>query len=227
MRRFRPIFKWAKRLMLLFFATSILAVIIYGIVPVPVTPLMVIRTVEQVTQGTRPKLAHKWVSGKKISNNLKRAVIASEDQRFYEHWGFDVTQIQKATRENRWRKRPRGASTISQQTAKNVFLWPESSWVRKGLEAYFTVLIELFWTKDRILVVYLNSMETGEGIYGAQAVAREHFGTTAERLTRSQSALIAATLPNPRRFDSAHPSRFIRSRQQQILHQMQYIQLPE
>jgi len=213
--------------MLLFFATSILAVIIYGIVPVPLTPLMVIRAVEQLSQGMKPTISHDWVSGKQISNHLKRAVIASEDQRFYEHWGFDVIQIKKATRENKWRRRPRGASTISQQTAKNVFLWPESSWVRKGLETYFTVLIEVFWTKDRILAVYLNSMETGKGIYGAQAVAEEHFNTTAEKLTRSQSALIAATLPNPRRFNSAFPSRYIRNRQQQILQQMQYIQLPD
>jgi monofunctional glycosyltransferase len=227
MKALRQIFNWVKRLMLLFFVTSILAVIVYGIVPVPITPLMVIRVVEQMAQGIKPKLSHEWVSGKRISNNLKRAVIASEDQRFYEHWGFDVIQIKKATRENKWRKRPRGASTISQQTAKNVFLWPRSSWIRKGLETYFTVLIELFWTKNRIVIVYLNSMETGKGIYGAQAVAEEHFNTTAENLTRSQSALIAATLPNPRRFNSAYPSRYIRSRQQRILQQMRHIQLPD
>lgn len=227
MKALRLFFNWVKRLLLLFFATSILAVIVYGIVPVPLTPLMVIRSVEQMAQGIKPKLSHDWVSGKRISTNIKRAVIASEDQRFYEHWGFDVIQIKKATRENKWRKRPRGASTITQQTAKNVFLWPKSSWVRKGLETYFTVLIELFWTKDRILVVYLNSMETGKGIYGAQAVAEEHFNTTAEKLTRSQSALIAATLPNPRRFNSAYPSRYIRNRQQRILRQMGNIKLPE
>ncbi len=227
MKAIRQLFSWIQRLILLFFATSILAVIIYGIVPVPITPLMIIRTVEQMIDGTKPKLSHDWVSGKHISNSLRRAVIASEDQRFYEHWGFDVIQIKKATRENKWRKRPRGASTISQQTAKNVFLWPKSSWVRKGLETYFTVLIELFWTKDRILTVYLNSMETGKGIYGAQAVAEEHFNTTAEKLTRSQSALIAATLPNPRRFNSAYPSNYIWKRQQQILNQMRYIKLPD
>lgn len=227
MKAIRQFFSWVNRLILLFFATSILAVVIYGIVPVPITPLMIIRTVEQMIDGTKPKLSHDWVSGKRISDNLRRAVIASEDQRFYEHWGFDVIQIKKATRENKWRKRPRGASTISQQTAKNVFLWPKSSWVRKGLETYFTVLIELFWTKDRILTVYMNSMETGKGIYGAQAVAEEHFDTSAERLTRSQSALIAATLPNPRRFNSAYPSGYVRRRQQHILHQMRYISLPE
>ncbi len=227
MRTLRQFFNWFKRLLLLLFSTSVLAVIIYGIVPVPVTPLMIIRSVEQMAQGVTPRLAHKWVSDKHISKNLKRAVIASEDQRFYEHWGFDVIQIKKASRENKWRKRPRGASTISQQTAKNVFLWPKSSWVRKGLETYFTVLIELFWSKDRILEVYLNSMETGKGIYGAQAVAEEHFNTTAENLTRKQSALIAATLPNPRRFNSEYPSRYIRNRQQQILRQMRHIQLPD
>lgn len=227
MKAFRRLFTWVKRLILLFFASTILAVVIYGIVPVPVTPLMVIRVVQQVADGQKPKLKHSWVSGSQISDHLKLAVIASEDQRFYEHMGFDLNQIKKAQRENKWRKRPRGASTISQQTAKNVFLWPKSSWFRKGLEVYFTVLIELFWTKDRILTVYLNSMETGNGLYGAQAVAREHFGTTANLLTQSQSALIAATLPNPRRFNSANPSPYIRKRQQQIIRQMRTIRIPE
>jgi len=226
MALFKP-FKWLKRLVLLFFASTILAVVIYGILPVPVTPLMVIRTVEQLAKGDMPTLKHRWVADKNLSINLKKAVIASEDQRFYEHWGFDVKQIKKATKENRWRNRPRGASTISQQTAKNVFLWPKSSWLRKGLEVYFTVLIETFWTKDRILVVYLNCMETGKGLYGAEAVAREHFNTSAERLTKAQSALIAATLPNPRRFNSHYPSSYIKRRQQQILRQMRYVHLPD
>jgi len=170
---------------------------------------------------------HDWESSSHISNNLKRAVIASEDQRFFEHWGFDTKQIQKAIRQNQYRKRPRGASTISQQTAKNVFLWPRSSWYRKGLEVYFTVLIEVFWSKDRILEVYLNSMETGNGIYGAESVARYHFHTTAEQLTRRQAALIAATLPNPRRFNSEHPSGYVIRRQGQILRQMHYMVLPQ
>jgi monofunctional biosynthetic peptidoglycan transglycosylase len=187
---------------------------------------MVIRTVQQLGNGDKIAFHHTWVPKEKISNNLKRAVITSEDQQFYYHWGFDVKQISNAVQENARRKRPRGASTISQQTAKNVFLWPESSWYRKGIEVYFTVLIEAFWSKDRILEVYLNSIEMGKGIYGAEAVAKEHFKTTAAKLNASKSALIAATLPNPIRFNSQHPSRYIRLRQGEILSQMKYIELP-
>lgn len=227
MKPIRKALSLLKRLVLFFFLSTILAVIIYGIFPVPLTPLMVIRTVEQLGDGMKPTLVHDWKSRQNISNHLKRAVIASEDQRFYEHWGFDVVQIKKATKENKWRKRPRGASTISQQTAKNVFLWPKSSWVRKGLEVYFTGLIEVFWSKDRILEVYLNCMETGKGLYGAEAVAKKHFHTSAARLSAGQSALIAATLPNPRRFNSAYPSPYIKRRQGAILRQMRYIQLPD
>jgi len=188
---------------------------------------MGIRMVEQIAAGESVKCYHKWVPYNEISDHLKRAVIASEDQRFFQHNGFDRVEIEKAMKENKKRRRPRGASTISQQTAKNVFLWPQSSWVRKGLEAYFTVLIEFFWPKERILEVYLNCMETGNGIYGAEAVANRHFNTTASKLTAAQSALIAATLPNPRRFSSKNPSPYMLKRQQQILRQMQNIQLPK
>lgn len=224
---FRKIGKIVRLALLIFFSTTLFFVLIYRFVPVYVTPLMVIRTVEQVLTGEPIVWKHHWVSSEKISNHLKRAVIASEDQRFYDHWGFDTKQIKKAVRQNKYRKRPRGASTISQQTAKNVFLWPKSSWYRKGFEVYFTVLIEFLWSKDRILEVYLNSMETGVGIYGAESVAKAHFNTHAKKLTRYQSALIAASLPNPRRFHSGKPSRYIRNRQQQILHQMRYIHLPD
>ncbi|MDD4921069.1 MAG: monofunctional biosynthetic peptidoglycan transglycosylase [Bacteroidales bacterium] len=219
--------RFIKILTILFFASSILAVIVLRFLPVYITPLMVIRTIQQMSEGEKPTFHHQWVSRKHISKNLKRAVIASEDQLFYDHWGFDVGQIKKAVHENGRRKKPRGASTISQQTAKNVFLWPKSSWLRKGLESYFTVLIEVFWSKDRILEVYLNSMETGDGIYGAEAVAQDHFHTKAENLTKRQSALIAATLPNPIRFNSRHPSSYIRRRQAQIQRQMRYVRLPE
>ena len=151
------------------------------------------------------------------------AVIASEDNRFATHNGFDFIEIQKAIKENETRKRKRGASTISQQTAKNVFLWPQSSWVRKGLEVYFTVLIEFFWSKERIMEVYLNSIEMGDGIYGVEAVAEQHFGINAYNLTRADCALIAATLPNPRRYSSKTPSPYMRKRQRQIMHQMTFI----
>jgi len=223
----RKIWKFLKRLILAFFIISFLSVIVYSFLPVPITPLMVIRSVQQKKTGMKPIMHHDWVSGNKISKNLKKAVIASEDQRFYEHWGFDIHQIKKATKENQYRRRPRGASTITQQTAKNVFLWPKSSWVRKGLEVYFTVMIEVFWSKDRILEVYLNSIEMGKGIYGAEAVANYNFNTTAAKLTRGQSALIAATLPNPIRFNSKYPSGYIYRRQGQILRQMRYVRLPK
>lgn len=216
-----------KKLILAFFFISVFSVIVYRFVPVPLTPLMIIKYFEQKESGMQPVIHHDWVSKKKISNNLKKAVIASEDQRFYDHWGFDLEQIKKATKENTRRRRPRGASTISQQTAKNVFLWPKSSWLRKGLEVYFTGLIEVFWSKDRILEVYLNSIEMGRGIYGAEAVAKYHFNTNAGKLTKNQSALIAATLPNPVRFSSKFPSGYVYRRQGQILRQMKYIKLPD
>jgi len=158
-----------------------------------------------------------------ISPHLPMAVIASEDNRFATHNGFDFIEIRKAMKENEKRKRKRGASTISQQTAKNVFLWPQSSWLRKGFEVYFTWMIELFWSKKRIMTVYLNSIEMGKGIYGAQAAARYKFHTTAAKLTAGQCALIAATLPNPLRFDSANPSSYIRKRQGQILRLMKLV----
>lgn len=223
----KKIVRVLKKIVLWFFILSIGAVIVYRFVPVFFTPLMGIRTVEQIAAGESVKCYHKWVPYNEISDHLKRAVIASEDQRFFQHNGFDRVEIEKAMKENKKRRRPRGASTISQQTAKNVFLWPQSSWVRKGLEAYFTVLIEFFWPKERILEVYLNCMETGNGIYGAEAVANRHFNTTASKLTAAQSALIAATLPNPRRFSSKNPSPYMLKRQQQILRQMQNIQLPK
>lgn len=217
------ILRFIRNLLLFFFVSTLLAVIIYRFVPVYVTPLMVIRSVQQIVSGDKPTCKHTWVSFDKISPHLPMTVIASEDNRFVEHNGFDFKEIEKAIKENEKRKRKRGASTISQQTAKNVFLWPQSSWVRKGLEVYFTFLIETFWSKERIMTVYLNSIEMGKGIYGAQATAKYKFNTTAAKLTKGQCALIAATLPNPIRFDSAHPSSYILKRQKQILRLMNLV----
>ena len=151
--------------------------------------------------------------------------MASEDARFLKHHGFDYKAIEHAAMRNikHPEKRKLGASTISQQTAKNVFLWPGRSWLRKGLEVYFTMLIEVMWPKERIMEVYLNSIEMGEGIYGADAVAEYHFGTTADKLTRAQCALIAVSLPNPRRFNSAKPSGYMLKRQKRILHEMKFV----
>jgi len=222
----RKVFKHLLRLIISLVALSILFVLLYKFVPVPYTPLMLIRYFEQKKEVEKPVIHHKWIPLEEISINLQRAVIASEDQRFFEHKGFDLEQIQKARKENETRRRPRGASTITQQTAKNVFLWPRSSWFRKGLETYFTVLLEIFWSKERILEVYLNSIEMGKGIYGAQAVAREHFNTSARALTRYQASLIAATLPNPLRFNSRTPSAYILRRSREILRQMNWITRP-
>lgn len=212
-----------RNLLLLFFLSTLLAVIVYRYIPIYITPLMVIRSVQQIVSGEKPTCKHTWVSFDKISPYLPIAVVASEDNRFAEHNGFDFKEIEKAMKENEKRKRKRGASTISQQTAKNVFLWPQSSWVRKGFEVYFTFLIEKFWSKERIMEVYLNSIEMGNGIYGAQAAAKYKFKTTAAKLSRGQCALIAATLPNPIRFDSAHPSPYIAKRQQQIMKLMNLV----
>lgn len=216
--------------MVAFFASTILSVILLRFVPVLITPTMLIRCVQQVTEGRELKLKHYWVPLERISKDMPLAVIASEDAQFMNHHGFDFNAIVHAAERNRKHpeKRKLGASTISQQTAKNVFLWPGRSWVRKGFEAYFTVLIELFWSKERIMEVYLNSIEMGEGIYGAEAVALEHFQVTAKQLTRSQCALIAATLPNPRRFSSKSPSAYMLKRQQRILHEMRFVkQFPD
>jgi monofunctional biosynthetic peptidoglycan transglycosylase len=194
-----------------------LAVFILRFVPVYYTPLMVIRVFEQVKEKKKIRLQHKWVSVSKIAQPLIQAVVASEDNLFQEHNGFDLAQIEKARNEAEAGKRVRGASTISQQTAKNVFLWPGKTYIRKGLEVYFTLLIELFWSKERIMEVYLNSIEMGNGVYGAEAVAEAHFRKHAYELTKEEAALIAATLPNPRKFNSANPSDYMLRRQSQIM----------
>ena len=221
LKKITSFFRWV---LILFFASSIGAVIAFKYLPVPCSPLMFIRLFQQVKRGEEMKLKHSWVPLDSISPYLPLAVWASEDQRFFNHSGFDMEEIKKAQKEAQDGKRQRGASTISQQTAKNVFLWPTSSWVRKGFEAYFTVLIEVFWDKHRIMEVYLNTIEMGDGIYGAEAVAREHFGCAAKDLNKSQCALIAATLPNPLKFDSSHPSQYMYRRQTWILRQMRNLQ---
>jgi len=207
-----------------FIGSTVLAVILFRYVPVFITPLMVIRCVEQVENGETPTLHHTWTALEDISPHLPVAVMASEDQRFLLHHGFDMDAIGKAVKRNMQGGKNRlGASTITQQTVKNVFLWPGRSWLRKGLEAYFTVLVELMWSKQRIMEVYLNSIEMGSGIYGASAVAEYHFGKTAKELSRADCALIAATLPSPRRYSSKAPSKYIKARQRKIQHEMRFI----
>ena len=214
------------KLPLAFFVLTFLWALILRWCPVYVTPLMIQRTIEY--RGDKNYHIHKtWVPYKRISPEMARAVIASEDNLFDKHSGFDWKAIKQAQKEYESGKRRRGGSTISQQTAKNVFLWPDRSWLRKGLETYFTFLIELMWSKQRIMEVYLNSIEMGDGIYGVEEVARLHFGTNASELTRADCALIAATLPNPRRFSSLSPSRYMLKRQRQIQEQMVHIPLLE
>ena len=215
--------------MVAFFASTILSVAALRWLPVYFTPLMFIRLAQQAGAGERLTLHHHWVPLEDISPSLSTAVIASEDARFLEHHGFDYKAIEHAAMRNMKHpeKRKIGASTISQQTAKNVFLWPGRSWLRKGFEVYFTTLIEIFWSKQRIMEVYLNSIEMGDGIYGADAVAEWHFNTQASQLTKAQCALIAVSLPNPRRFNSANPSAYMLKRQKRILHEMKFVKTLE
>ena len=214
------IFKW---MVVAFFGSTILAVVALRFIPVYFTPLMFIRCAQQISKGEEIKLKHHWVPLSDISRHLPVAVMASEDQRFLLHHGFDYNAIEQAAMSNLKGGKKRGGSTISQQTAKNVFVWPGRSRVRKGLEAYFTVLIEMTWSKQRIMEVYLNSIEMGPGIYGADAVAQQHFDKTASELFRSECALIAATLPNPIKFSSKSPSPYMQKRKRQIEQQMRFM----
>ena len=203
---FRHVGRWLAYLLIFFFTSTILAVVAVKYIPVYYTPLMVLRCMEQIADGRTPKIDHQWVPLSQMSHNLPQAVVASEDNRFLAHHGFDTEEIARAYLESRRGGRERGASTISQQTAKNVFLWPGHSWVRKGFEAYFTVLIENIWGKERIMEVYLNSIEMGDGIYGVKAACRHSFDKDCGDVTKHEAALIAASLPAPLERDSKHPS---------------------
>ena len=199
------------KLPLAFFALTFLWVLILRWCPVYVTPLMIQRTIEY--SGDKNYHIHKiWVSYERISPEMARAVIANEDKLLNMTNGFDWKAIKQAQKEYESGRRRRGGSTISQQTAKNVFLLPHKSMIRKGFEAYFTVLIELLWDKQRIMEVYLNVAEMGKGIFGAEAAAEHHFGTSAAKLTRRQACLIAACLPNPQKRNAGKPSAYISSR---------------
>ena len=208
------------RVIYFFLITTILSVVLFRFFPVPITPLMLIRLKEQSANNKSWKLKKDWVAKEEISDNLKLAVISSEDQNFFNHFGFDFDAIQKAYKQNKKGKKIKGASTITQQTAKNLFLWPGRSYVRKALEAYFTFLIEVFWSKDRILEVYLNIIEMGDGVYGAESAANEFFNTSAKKLNKNQSALIAAVLPNPLKWSAKNPSGYINWKKQRIVSRM-------
>ena len=208
------------RVVLFLFVTSFGAVVVLKYVPIWVTPLVVSRWIDTFGTDESSHVYKKWRSYDDISKEAALAVIASEDQAFPRHWGFDFDEIQDAIRENQHRKRPRGASTITQQVAKNVFLWSGRSYVRKGLEVYFTVLIELIWGKRRILEVYLNVAETGPMTFGVEAASQRFYHHSAADLSRNEAARIAAVLPNPILLSIRNPSNYVQRRTRQIARQM-------
>lgn len=223
MKKFRKfLFRFLKYFLILFFGSSVLFVVLYRFLNPPVTPLMMIRLGQQKINGEPMQLKKDWKSLKDISPQLQLAVVASEDNHFIEHSGFDFEAIKKARdyNDNKKGRKIHGASTISQQTAKNVFLWSGRSWIRKGLEVYFTFLIETVWGKKRIMEVYLNVIEMGDGIYGAEAASQKYFNKPAAYLSRDQAALIAAILPNPRKWNPSRPSAYLLNREQWILWNM-------
>jgi monofunctional biosynthetic peptidoglycan transglycosylase len=208
-----PAIKVAKKVTLWasvgFFVSTVFTVILLKWVPVYYTPLVFIRTFEYALEGKWVSIQKDWTPIEEISPHLQKAVIASEDPKFLSHNGFDFEAIAKAINANKHRKVKMGASTISQQTAKNVFLYPSRTYFRKGLEVYFTVLIETFWGKKRILEVYLNSIELGPGIYGAEAAAAHYYGKSSSKLNPGEAHLFAAILPNPRKWSPKRPTNFV------------------
>lgn len=210
----------AGKILLWFVLVSVLWVLAYRFINPPITFLMIQRNWERKADGKLPKTEKEWVKFEDISDNMKRAAVSAEDQLFLQHMGFDVKAMEKALANNASGKKIKGGSTISQQTAKNVFLWPGRSYIRKAFEAYFTLLIEILWSKERILEVYLNVIEMGDGIYGAQAAAQAYYGKSCSKLTKRQAALIAACFPNPLRWTPDKPTKYIRHRQYLILRNM-------
>lgn len=206
-----------------FFVSSNLLVLVFKFVDPPLTPLMLIRVAEQKFSGKTPRIRQEWRELKTISDNLQLAVMASEDQKFCDHTGFDWDAIDNAMEQNGRSKRVRGGSTITQQTAKNLFLWPQRSWIRKGFEAYFTVLIEFWWSKHRIMETYLNIIEIGEGVYGVEAAAKYYYNHSAKRMTAAEAATLAAILPNPRKWSASKPLPGVKRRRTWILGQMRNV----
>lgn len=214
---------YLKKIAIWFFGISILLVILFKWVPVPATPLMFVRCIEQKMAGKDMVCSHDWVPIDEMATSMQKAVISSEDGTFLAHNGFDFEAMQKAFASNNRGKKLKGGSTISQQTAKNVFLWQGRSYIRKGLEAYFTVLIELIWGKKRIMEVYLNSIEMGDGVYGVEAASRFWYGKSAQDLTNREAAGIAAILPNPRKFRANRSSGYIENKKGKIVKLMRYV----
>ncbi|MEJ5285788.1 MAG: Monofunctional biosynthetic peptidoglycan transglycosylase [Candidatus Kapaibacterium sp.] len=223
------ILKLIGKLVVFFFVSSISIVIVYKFIPPPITPIMILRVFEGWFEGKNVGINKQWVPYDNISKNVFRAVVSAEDARFMFHKGFDWDAIEAARRYNQAKKgrKLRGASTISMQTAKNAFLWHGRNYVRKALEAYFTVLIEFIWGKKRILEVYVNIIEFGEGIYGVQAASKHFFNKDAKDLTRREAALLAAVLPNPRRWSPIAPTPYIEKRVDFIQGRMNSVVIPK
>ena len=223
----KKIIRWSIRIAVGFLAVSLFLVLFFRFVPIPATFLMLERHCESRPADAKPYHFQKeWVSIDDISEHLVLAVVCSEDQHFEEHSGFDIDAIEKAIEQNKKRKKKgkpiHGASTISQQTAKNVFLWQGRNFIRKGFEVYFTLLIETFWSKKRIMEAYLNVIEMGDGIFGAEAASLTYFGKHAKDITPREAALLAAVLPNPREYSAINPSSYVRKKQAWIMRQMSY-----
>ena len=223
----KNIFRITRFCLIFFFASSIVFTILYRFIPPPATPLMLIRVIENIADKKTPAIKKDWVSIDNISPYLVLAVITSEDNNFETHYGLDFKAIEKAKKLNARGKKIRGASTITQQTAKNVYLWQARTYVRKGLELYFSGLIELFWGKKRIMEVYLNVIEMGDGIYGAEAASQEYFHKSAKYLTRAEAAAIAAVLPNPRKWRPDRPTAYIARKKAWIIRNMNNVVKPD
>lgn len=214
------IWRIAKLTLILFIGITVFWVIMYRFINPPITWLMLTRGFEQKAAGKPWKIDKQWRDFDDIADPMKRAAVAAEDQKFLDHFGFDFKAMERAIDKNSHSHKLIGGSTISQQTAKNVFLWPGRSYVRKGFEAYFTLLIEVFWSKRRIMEVYLNEIEMGDGIYGVQAAAQAYFHKDAFDLTKHEAAAIASIFPDPLKWSATDPSDYVRHRQYLIMKNM-------
>lgn len=214
---------WLLRLVILFFAVTIFAVVLLRWINPPTSSFIMQRQLEAWWNEEDVTIQYQWTNWKNISTPIKIAAITSEDQNFANHWGLDINSIQKAINEYERGKDLRGASTITQQVAKNLFLWSGQSYLRKGIEAYFAIIIELLWPKKRILEVYLNIVEFGDGIYGVQAAGQHFFDTTAAGLSKWQSSLMVTALPAPKRYNLANPSQYMLKRRTWVLRYMDFL----
>lgn len=219
----RQIIRWTLRFTAAFFLISIWTVLLLRWINPPTTSFMLQYQYSTWQNGENTNLQHEWTNRENISPHVKVAAITSEDQNFAAHWGIDLNSIQKAIREYERGEDLRGASTITQQVAKNLFLWPDQSYIRKGIEAYFALLIELCWSKERILEVYLNIVEFGDGIYGVEAAAQEYFNTSSANLKKWQSAFMVTALPAPKRYELDNPSEYMLERTAWVMRYMNFL----